>query len=199
MPKNYHTMPPTQLRRIDRAVSDEAWIIDLLHRAPVAVLATVFDGQPFLNSNLFVYDDAAHVIYMHTARTGRTRNNVSEEERVCLSVFEMGRLLPDKIALEFSVEYKGVNIFGRAAIIDGEESERALQQLCDKYFTHLKPGIDYRPANRLELKRTAVYRITIDTWSGKQKQVADDFPGAFYYREKDHVTTERAEDTEENT
>ncbi|HVU15254.1 MAG TPA: pyridoxamine 5'-phosphate oxidase family protein [Phototrophicaceae bacterium] len=187
MPKNYHTMPPTQLRRIDRAVSDEAWIIDLLHRAPVAVLATVFDGQPFLNSNLFVYDEAAHVIYMHTARTGRTRNNVSEAERVCLSVFEMGRLLPDKIALEFSVEYSGVNIFGRATVIEGAESQIALQLLCDKYFPHLKPNEDYRPANLLELKRTSVYRIAIDSWSGKQKKAADDFPGAFYYGEHDHA------------
>ena len=73
----------------------------------VATLATVYEGQPFINTNLFVYEEDKHVIYMHTARTGRTRNNVNEEERVCLSVFEMGRLLPDKIALEFSVEYAG--------------------------------------------------------------------------------------------
>jgi nitroimidazol reductase NimA-like FMN-containing flavoprotein (pyridoxamine 5'-phosphate oxidase superfamily) len=181
MPKNYTTLPANQLRRIDRGVAEEAWIVDFLQRAPVATLATVFEGQPFINTNLFVYDEAAHVVYLHTARTGRTRNNVNGEERVCLSVFEMGRLLPDKIALEFSVEYSGVNIFGRATVIDGEESERALQLLCDKYFPHLQPGRDYRPANLLELKRTSVYRIDIESWSGKKKEVADDFPGAFWY------------------
>ncbi len=30
-----------------------------------------------------------------------------------------------------------------------------------------------------ELTRTAVYRIEIETWSGKQKEVAADFPGAY--------------------
>ena len=30
-----------------------------------------------------------------------------------------------------------------------------------------------------ELMRTAVYRIDIEAWSGKQKEVAEDFPGAF--------------------
>jgi nitroimidazol reductase NimA-like FMN-containing flavoprotein (pyridoxamine 5'-phosphate oxidase superfamily) len=133
---------------------------------------------------------------MHTARTGRTRNNVNGEERVCLSVFEMGRLLPDKIALEFSVEYAGVNLFGRAAVIDGDEALRGLQLLCDKYFPHLQPGRDYRPANLLELKRTSVYRIDIDSWSGKKKEVADDFPGAFFYRQQGIFTTQNAEDTE---
>ena len=181
MPKDYTTLPANQLRRIDRGVSEDAWIIDLLQRAPVATLATVYEGQPFINTNLFVYEQDKHVVYMHTARSGRTRNNVNEEERVCLSVFEMGRLLPDKIALEFSVEYSGVNIFGRATVIDGEESQIALQLLCDKYFPHLQPDVDYRPANLLELKRTSVYRIAIDSWSGKQKKVADDFPGAFFY------------------
>ena len=103
---------------------EDAWIIDLLQRAPVATLATVYEGQPFINTNLFVYEEDQHVVYMHTARSGRTRNNVNEAERVCLSVFEMGRLLPNEIALEFSVEYKGVNIFGRATVIEGEEAQR---------------------------------------------------------------------------
>ncbi len=199
MPKDYSTLPANQLRRIDRGVSEDGWIIDLLHRAPVATLATVYEGQPFINTNLFVYEEDLHIVYMHTARSGRTRNNVNEEERVCLSVFEMGRLLPDKIALEFSVEYAGVNIFGRATVIDGEESKTALQLLCDKYFPHLQPDRDYRPANLLELKRTSVYRIAIDSWSGKQKEVAEDFPGAFFYgQQKTNITTEDAEDIEEN-
>jgi uncharacterized protein len=181
MPKDYSALPANRLRRIDRGVSEDAWIIDLLRRAPVATLATVYEDQPFINTNLFVYEEDMHVIYMHTARSGRTRNNVNQEERVCLSVFEMGRLLPNEIALEFSVEYAGVNLFGRASVIDGEESRHALQLLCNKYFPHLQPDRDYRPANLLELKRTSVYRIAIDSWSGKKKEVADDFPGAFFY------------------
>jgi hypothetical protein len=153
-----------------------------LSRAAVGTLATVFDGQPFINSNLFVYDEATHVIYLHTARVGRTRANIEQEERVCFSVSEMGRLLPADTALEFSVEYAGVVVFGRASILqDGDEARYGLQLLLNKYFPHLRPGVDYRPTTDEELARTAVYRITIDQWSGKQKQAAPDFPGAFRY------------------
>ena len=172
----------TQMRRGDRAVEDEAWIKRFLHYAPVGTLATTHDGQPFINSNLYVYDEDANAIYLHTARKGRTRDNVEADERVCFSIMEMGRLLPADVALEFSVEYAGVVIFGRGHVVaDEDEARRALQLLLDKYAPHLRPGDDYRPITDNELSRTAVYRVDIDDWSGKQKRVADDFPGAFDY------------------
>ncbi len=176
--------PITHVRRQDRAVTDEAWIRAFLHRAAVGTLATVYEGQPFLNTNLFVYDEAAHAIYMHTARIGRTRSNVEVGGPICFTISEMGRLLPAKEALEFSVEYCGVTVFGTAVLLDDPvEAERGLQLLLDKYAPHLKPGQDYRPIMPEELKRTAVYRINIESWSGKQKKVAEDFPGAYFYQD----------------
>jgi nitroimidazol reductase NimA-like FMN-containing flavoprotein (pyridoxamine 5'-phosphate oxidase superfamily) len=94
----------------------------------------------------------------------------------------MGRLLPASEALEFSVEYASVVVFGRAGIVeDFEEARIALQLLLDKYAPHLKPGQDYRPPIDEEIKRTSVFRIRIDSWSGKKKEVAPDFPGAYHY------------------
>lgn len=182
MPKDYTTLPVNEVRRSDRAVTDEGWIKELLHRAPVGYLATVQGGQPFINSNIFVYDEENHVIYMHTARVGRTQGNVDAYKKICFTVTEMGRLLPADVALEFSVEYAGVMVFGTAVIIhDAEEATHGLQMLLDKYAPHLKPGHDYRPPVAEELKRTAVFRLNIDTWSGKKKEVEADFPGAYLF------------------
>lgn len=173
---------PTTMRRRDRTVEDDAWIRAFLHRAPLGILATSHEGQPFINSNLFVYDEAAHAIYLHTARTGRTRDNVASNPRACFSVSEMGRLLPADTALEFSVEYAGVTLFGSVSlVVEPPEATHALQQLLDKYAPHLRPGEHYRAIQPEELRRTAVYRLDIEQWSGKQKEVARDFPGAFWY------------------
>jgi nitroimidazol reductase NimA-like FMN-containing flavoprotein (pyridoxamine 5'-phosphate oxidase superfamily) len=175
-------VPLTDVRRPDRAVDDEQWIREFLQRAPIGFLATIHDGQPFINSNLFVYDESEDTIYMHTARKGRTRDNVESDGRVCFTVAEMGRLLPADTALEFSVEYGSVVVFGRAEVIDDQPTAtRALQMLLDKYFPHLQAGIDYRPPVPEELKRTSVYAIHIEAWSGKRKVVGTDFPGAFIY------------------
>ncbi|MFO7680587.1 MAG: pyridoxamine 5'-phosphate oxidase family protein [Chloroflexota bacterium] len=182
MTKDYTTLPHTHVRRQDRAVTDDAWIQALLHRAPLGYLATVHDGQPFINSNIFAYDEVKNVIYLHTAKVGRTQGNVEKGGPVCFTVTEMGRLLPAEVALEFSVEYAGVMVFGTAVIVHDEtEATHALQLLLDKYAPHLQPGQDYRPPVPEELKRTAVFRISIDQWSGKKKEVPPDFPGAYFY------------------
>ena len=182
MPKDYASLPATEVRRKDRAVDDEAWMVAFLKRAAFGHMATVHGEQPFINSNIFVYDASNHCIYLHTAQVGRTQANVAHHQKVCFSVSEMGRMLPADTALEFSVEYAGVMIFGLARIVDDNEAEHGLQLLLDKYAPHLRPGQDYRPIQPEELKRTAVYRIDVTAWSGKQKQVAADFPGAYTFQ-----------------
>lgn len=62
MMQTQSTIPFIPVRRKDRAKTDEAWIVALLGRAAMGVLATVADGQPFLNANLFAFDPAQHVI-----------------------------------------------------------------------------------------------------------------------------------------
>lgn len=170
------------VRRRDRAVEDDDWIRGVLRREAFGVLTTVADGQPFALPNIFVYDQAAHAVYTHTAKAGRTRANVDGGERACFCVSTMGRLLPAATALEMSVEYEGVVVFGRAAVVaDPDEATAALQALLDKYFPHLRPGRDYRPIQPEELARTAVYRLTVERWSGKRKAAEAAFPGAFRY------------------
>lgn len=172
--------PRSALRRRDRGKNEE-WVRSFMEAAPYGFLATVDDeGQPFLNSNLFVYDRDRHCVYLHTHRTGRTRANLAEPEKVAFSVAGMGRLLPAPEALEFSIEYAGVTCFGTGRIIDDEaEAKQALQMLLDKYAPHLKAGRDYRPTTDDELAQTTVYRVDVEAWSGKQKEVEIDFPGAF--------------------
>jgi nitroimidazol reductase NimA-like FMN-containing flavoprotein (pyridoxamine 5'-phosphate oxidase superfamily) len=170
------------VRRKDRAVIDEEWICNFLETAPHGVLATSLDRQPYLTPNLFVFDRSARAIYLHTARIGRTKTNTVENPRVCFCVSQMGRLLPAEVALEFSVEYASVIVFGSGSIVvDAEEARKAMQMLLDKYFPHLSPGRDYRPITKKELDRTAVFKISILEWSAKEKRESLDFPGAFVY------------------
>lgn len=170
----------TEIRRRDRGKDDE-WIRHFLRRAPWGVLAMVGEGgQPFVNSNLFVFDEEAHCLYLHTARTGRTRDLLTDPGPVAFTVAAMGRLLPADEALEFSVEYAGVVVFGEATVVEDEDERiRGLQAILDKYAPHLRPGRDYREISEGELKRTVVYRVDIEAWSGKEKVAERDFPGAY--------------------
>jgi nitroimidazol reductase NimA-like FMN-containing flavoprotein (pyridoxamine 5'-phosphate oxidase superfamily) len=172
MAKDYALLEYNQVRRHDRAVDDETWIKALLQQAPIGTLATIYEGQPFINNNIFVFAEAAHAIYMHTAQVGRTRANLEQNERVCFSVQEMGRLLPADTALEFSVEYASVVIFGFGALVtDYAEAGTALQLLLDKYAPHLRPGEHYRPIifKRRGLSRFSRQRKPLSLFSRRSR------------------------------
>ncbi|HSM35707.1 MAG TPA: pyridoxamine 5'-phosphate oxidase family protein [Longimicrobiales bacterium] len=174
--------PLRQVRRRDRAVTDEAWIEDLLESAAVGVLAAAASGQPEVNANLFVYDRPSRCIFLHTARVGLTRAIVEAHPRVAFTVFRLGRLLPAATALEFSAEFDSVVAVGTCSVVeDREEAKNALEALLAKYAPHLLMGEDYREPVPAELKRTTVLRVRIDAWSGKRKVAAPDFPGAYHY------------------
>jgi nitroimidazol reductase NimA-like FMN-containing flavoprotein (pyridoxamine 5'-phosphate oxidase superfamily) len=180
--------PLNKIRRSDRA-KDDTWIQEFLWRGAMGTMATENQGQPFLVTRNYAYDAARHAIYMHGAKKGRTFENVKTNNRVCFSVSEMGRLLPADEALEVGIEYAGVVLFGQVKIIeDDAEASLGLQLLMDKYFPHLKSGADYKPITPEALKITAVFRIDIESWSGKEKVVEDDFPGAFNFGEFPETT-----------
>ena len=67
------------------------------------------------------------------------------------------------------MQYESVIAFGDIRILEGEdEQRRALYGLLNKYFPEMESGVDYRPITDQELKRTSVYAIAIDSWSGKR-------------------------------
>jgi len=175
--------PRTEVRRRNRAVEDEAWIRAVLHAAPAGVLATADGGQPFVNSNLFVYDEGEHVIYLHTAARGRTRTTVLEHPAAAFTVFEIGRLVPAPLAVDFTAEYASVVVFGQLAIVDDPGHKRAvLGRWFTKYWPELAAGRDFVDVTDAEVARTTVYRLAIESWSGKQNRQPADAPGARPHR-----------------
>ena len=62
-----------------------------------------------------------------------------------------------------------------------EKKGEILQLILDKYAPHLKPNIDYKPIPPDEVKRTAVYKINIEDWTGKQLLDDGDSINPFYY------------------
>ncbi len=183
MPKNYDpsVTPPHQQRRPEHA-RDDAWVRAFLRRAQIGTVATVWDTQPFLTPTTFWYDEAGGQIAFHSNRTGRLRANVERQPRASLAAYETGRPLPSNVALEFSVQYASVVVFGPIRVVETpDEQRRLLTGLIGKYFPRLTAGREYRPITDQELKRTSVYALAIESWSGKenwpdQADQSDDWP-----------------------
>ena len=162
----------TKIRRQDRAIMDDGWIADFLQKAEYGVFATCKNGQPFTVARNFAYDPEKHVIYFHGARKGRTFENIEAAgTKVNLNVSEIGEWIVAKRAMNFGVKYKGVVVFGNLTVVeDSEEAKHALQLILDKHFPALRPDVDYEAANDEDLNVTAVFRMNIEAWSGKEKK-----------------------------
>jgi nitroimidazol reductase NimA-like FMN-containing flavoprotein (pyridoxamine 5'-phosphate oxidase superfamily) len=171
MPKKDYSLhvTPANAQRRPQHVQDEAWIYKFLSRAQIGHIATRWDEQPFINPTTFWFDAERCEIVFHSNIVGRVRANSSRHEQVCFEASEFGRLLPSNVALEFSIQYESVIVFGQIRVLqDFEEKRRALYGLIGKYFPTMTAGQEYRPITDKELKRTSVYAIAIDSWSGKR-------------------------------
>jgi len=170
MPKDYslEVTPTTAQRRPEHVQSDE-WIREFLGRTQIGHIATRWDEQPFINPTTFWYDAERHEIIFHSNVVGRVRANSERHELVCFEASEFGRLLPSNVALEFSIQYESVVVYGKIHHLeDFEEKRRALYGLIGKYFPKMSAGKEYRPITDKELRRTSVYAIAIESWSGKK-------------------------------
>jgi nitroimidazol reductase NimA-like FMN-containing flavoprotein (pyridoxamine 5'-phosphate oxidase superfamily) len=176
MPRAYQTASPTSFQRLPEYQREEEWIRAFLREAKVGHIASARDDQPFINPSTFWFDEANHQIIFHSNITGRVRSNIENSPRVCFETSELGKLLPANVALEFSLQFRSVVVFGKGRLItDSEEARRVLYELIHKYFPAMTPGKEFREITDKELKRTSVYAIQIEEWSGKEnwKERAD--------------------------
>jgi len=160
---------PANKQRLLEYEQDDKWVVEFLLRSKIGHIATRWDKHPFITPSTFVFDVENHKIYFHSNRVGRIRANIEHHSEVCFETSEYGQFLPSNIALEFSMQYESVIVFGKVGIVENEEEKRqALYGLIEKYFPGMKPGEEYRPITEKEMRRTSLYEIRIESWSGKR-------------------------------
>ena len=167
-----------------RAEMDDEWIEKFLAEQPMCVLGLVDEGSPYLVNQLFVYNPDERAAFLHGRAKGRTRTIVGRVDpaEACLTVSEMGQLLPAEVPVDFDVEYESVVAYGEIDLVEGESRKRAaLEKIMDKFAGHLDPGEDYDPIAAESIDRTSVYRVDLDGWSGKRNEMMSDFAGAYEY------------------
>src|SRR5215217_8015398 len=154
MPRNYQNESPVAFQRLPEYQRDDEWIRAFLREARVRHIASTQDGQPFLNPSTFWFDEANRQIVFHSNLAGRIRSNIENNPRVCFETSELGKMLPANVALEFSLQFRSVIVFGKARLVDDPgEARRVMYGLIHKYFPAMTPGEEFREITDKELKR----------------------------------------------
>lgn len=170
------------IRRQGKAIDDPAWISEFLAAQETCVLGLVDGETPHLVTQLFVYDSEENDIYLHGAQGGRayTLITTGDHPRASFTTSEKGRYIPADEPVNFTVEYSSVVANGCiGCLADPAEKRRVLEQFMGKFAPHLTAGEDYEHMSEESIDRTAVYRLDVESWSGKKGWKDPDHPGAY--------------------
>jgi len=159
-------MSSPQIRRADRAMSDER-ILETLARGYSGRLATVSeDGFPYCIPLLYLWISGE--VHVHTASArGHLRANIERDPRVCFEVDEQDGVFDyGRFECDSGLAYRSVCLFGRVRIIDDRDAkQRFCEALMAKYG---KPGT-VRPKGffpRIDV--ITVYAIAVERITGKE-------------------------------
>jgi nitroimidazol reductase NimA-like FMN-containing flavoprotein (pyridoxamine 5'-phosphate oxidase superfamily) len=180
--RDYQTADPAAHQRRPEYQRGDTWIREFLRTSLIAHVGHLSGDQAFVTPTNFWFDEEHHRIVFHSNLAGRLRSNLETSPKICMETSEFGRFLPSNAALEFSIQFRSVVVFGTVRILeDPDEIRHVLYGLLAKYFPHLHPGEQFRPILDNEIARTSVYVLEIESWSGKenwqdQADMVEDWP-----------------------
>lgn len=153
------------MRRSDREIKDFEEIVEVIKKCEICRLALNDEEYPYilpLNFGMQL-ENGKIVFYFHGATEGKkyeliARNNKASFEMDCST--KLVTILEDG---NCTMEYESVIGQGTVEILPDEEKERALDILMKHYHKE-----DF-PYNKAVIPRTTVFKMTVDTCTGKKR------------------------------
>jgi len=147
-----------EMRRADRRLPDER-AREILRDGEYGILCTCASNEPLGTPLSYVFD--GEYIWIHGAREGLMRSNLSENPRVSFTVVGDTEILPDR----YITLYESVIVKGVAELCSGDYVMEGLILITRKYCPVVEDG--GRGFAERSLDRVSVYRIKVDEISGK--------------------------------
>ncbi len=154
----------------ERSVPGEA--SDILSEGMVAHLGFVQDGQPLVIPFSYHYDPSKpDRMYLHGAVKSRALEHLANGVPVCVTVTLVDSLVYSRKAMNHSMNYRSVVLFGKAtAVTDQSEKLELLDQMVRRYFPGRSAGRDYDPPPPVDLGITAMVEVRIEEWNAKARR-----------------------------
>lgn len=151
------------MRRKDREIGrDDA--LSIVDQCEWATIAMNDGNEPYCIPVSIARDGSS--IYFHCAMSGRKTDILSRNPRVCVSCVGYTNRLQD----EFSTEFESAVVTGCAKPVENDEEKiHALRLICQRHTPGNMAAFD--SAIERSLSRTAVWKISIDSATGKRKRI----------------------------
>jgi hypothetical protein len=162
-------MPTYHLRRSEKAIEEQAALLEVIRSQTHLTLAMSRDNVPYLVTMNYAYDADAHCFYAHCAGEGKKIDYLEANPTV------WGQVLEDLGYVDGSCDhaFRTVQFEGTVTFVeDLEEKEHALGLMID----HLESDPQTVRARVLKpqaLKKVTILKIDIEAMTGKQSLKPD--------------------------
>jgi uncharacterized protein len=153
--------PQGVMRRKDREITDKNEIDAIIRSGNLMHIALVDGDTPFLVPVFYGFDGVA--LYFHSAKAGSKIDIIKSNNKVCFEISIDHGVIEDSSPCDFEAKHRTVIGLGKVLAVESDiEKIRALDLvvagITDKKF-------EYPVEN---LKRTAIFRIDIESIKGKK-------------------------------
>lgn len=153
----------------ERAVPEQA--AEILSHGYVAHVGFVEDGMPYVIPLSYHYDaDSPESIYLHGSIRSRAMKALGSGAPVCVTVTLTDALVYSRKAMNHSMNYRSVVLFGKGReVTDADEKFELFDAMVQRYFPGRMVGEDYNAPPPADLGVTALVEVAIEEWNGKRR------------------------------
>ena len=154
----------------ERAVPEET--SDILTQGMVAHVGFIQDDYPVVIPMSYHYNpENQDHLFLHGSTKSRMLHHLAGGARVCVTVTLTDGLVYSRKAMNHSMNYRSVVLFGTAReVADPGEKFRLFEQMVQRYFPGRTMGQDYQPPPSQDLGLTALVDVTITEWNAKARR-----------------------------
>ena len=154
----------------ERAVPEEA--AEILSNGLVAHVGFIEDGLPYVIPLSYHYDGQnPDRIYLHGSVRSRALELLANGAPVCVTVTLTDGLVYSRKAMNHSMNYRSVVLFGTAReVTDHDEKYALFDQMVQRYFPDRLLERDYNPPPASDLGVTALVEVRIEEWNAKARR-----------------------------
>ena len=154
----------------ERAVPGEA--TEILSQGLVAHVGFIEDGLPYVIPLSYHYDKKQpETLYLHGSVRSRALQLMASGTPVCVTVTLTDGLVYSRKAMNHSMNYRSVVMFGTPREVTDEYEKFALfDQMVQRYFPDRLLERDYSPPPSSDLGVTALVEMQIKDWNAEARR-----------------------------
>jgi nitroimidazol reductase NimA-like FMN-containing flavoprotein (pyridoxamine 5'-phosphate oxidase superfamily) len=158
-------MATYHVKRTDRELTDAEALRSVLSRGRFATISMCHDGEPYVVTLSYGWDEAANALFSHVALEGRKLDAIAADPRVCATViidggYEQGQCKHN---------YESVVFTGRMSVVSDLDEARAGMRVLMNHLENDPDAVWER--NRLDndamFDRMRIVRLDIGELTGK--------------------------------